>query len=318
VQSQKVDFLDGVIGTANVAAVEPLVQKYCVPLIAADAGGTSVNQPSKYPFTTLWGSPFYVDVKGWFTYLKEKFPQGGKVAILTANTDSGQDYLSAINELSKGTNFKIVSKTTLDATVTAPPSSQVTTMKASGADILLAQTSPSGQCASLINEVAQQGWKPKAFMITNSCSTLQLIDPARKAAQGVLCNLWLNDPQAAGAKDDPGLQKIVSAIKQYAPNTSLNASNISGWAVMEVLYKAAEQAMNSPLGLSRLGILYAATHITYPTSTLQPGLTYSLNYPSDEVNIEAASLHSFDASTGQWNLQRLYDFNGQLTGKASG
>ncbi len=317
VQSDKVDFLDGIVGTANVAAARPLAEKYCVPIIAGDAGGTSVNQPTKFPFTTIWGSPFYVDVKGWFTYLKSKFPQGGKIAVLTGNTDSGKDYLNAINDLSKGTNFKIVSKTTLDATVTRAPSSQVTTMKASGANILLAQTSPSGQCASLINEVAQQGWKPDAFMITNSCSTLQLISPAGKAAQNVLCNLWLNDPAAPGAADDPGLQKIVAAIKKNSPGAPIVGSNISGYAVMEVLFKAAEQAKTSPLGLSRLGILYAATHITFPSAALQPGLTYSLNYPTDQVNIEAASLHSYDATTKGWKLLQLYDFNGQLTGKAS-
>ena len=190
-------------------------------------------------------------------------------------------------------------------------------MKASGADVLLASVSPGPQCASLINEVSQQGWKPKTFMLTNSCSTLALIAPAGKAAQGVLTNLWLNDPGAKSAASDAGLQKIVAAIKKYQPGQPITGSTVAGYGVMEVLYKAAEQAAKSNLGLSRLGILYAATHMTFQTSAWEPGLVYSLDYPKDQVNLEAEQLSSFDAKSGQWQKIKIYDFNGQTTGKAS-
>ena len=316
-QSDGVDLLDGVIGTANVAAVQPLAQKYCVPLIAGNAGGTSINNPRKYPFTTLWGSPSYADVKGWFQYLQEKYPNGAKIALMTANTDSGQNYLAAANQLAQGTKFHIVSKTTLDATDTNAPSSQVTTMKASGANVLLASVSPGPQCAALVNEVAQQGWNPSTFFITNSCSTLALMTPAGKAAQGVLCNLWLNDPAAASAASDAGLQQIVAAIKKYQPGQPIVGSTIAGYSVIQVLFKAAEQAAQSNLGLSRLGILNAAWHLTFQTSTFLPGLAYSLDYPKDVVNLEAEQLSSFDAKAGQWQKIKIFDFNGQLTGKAS-
>lgn len=316
-QSDKVDVMDGTVGTANVAAVQPLAQKYCVPLIAGNAGGTSINNPQKYPFTTLWGSPSYVDVKGWFQYLQDKYPNGAKIALMTANTDSGLNYLAAANDLAKGSKFKIVSKTTLDATDTNVPSSQVTKMKASGATVLLASVSPGPQCSSLVNEVAQQGWKPNTFMITNSCSTLALMTPAGKAAQGVLTNLWLNDPSGSTATSDGGLQKIIAAIKKYQPGQPLNGSTVAGYSVIEVLFKAAEQAKTSDLGLSRLGILYAAWHLTFHTSAWLPGLVYSLDFPKDEVNLEAEQLSSFDAKAGQWQKIKIYDFNSQLTGKAS-
>lgn len=316
-QSDKVDFMSGTVGTANVAAVEPLAQKYCVPLIPGNAGGASVDNPKKYPFTTLWGSPSYVDVKGWFQYLQEKFPNGAKVALMTANTDSGLNYLAAANDLSKGTKFQIVSKTTLDATDTNAPSSQVTTMKASGANVLLASVSPGPQCASLVNEVAQHGWKPDAFLITNSCSTLALMKPAGAAAQGVMTNLWLNDPSSASAASDAGLQKILAAIKKYQPGQPINGSTVSGYSVMQVFFKAAQQAAQSNLGLSRLGILYAAWHMTFQTAAWVPGLVYSMDFPNDVVNLEAEQLSSFDAKAGQWEKIKIYDFNGQTTGKAS-
>jgi len=318
IQSDKVDLLDGVIGTANLIAARGVAEKYCVPIIAGSAGGTSANQVSKYPFTTVTGAPFYLDAEGWFGYLKEKFPNGAKIALLTANTDSGKDYLAAVDDLSKGTNFKIVSRTTLDATAAAAPSSQVTTMRSSGADVLLAQPSPGPQCAALIKEVAQQGWKPQAFFITNSCSPTALVAPAGPAAQNVLCNLYLNDPNSPSAADNPGLQKVLAAIKKVQPSGPIVGSNLSGYGYIEILFKAAQQAAQSPLGLSRLGILYAATHLTYQPAFLQPGVDYSLDYPKDEVSVESEVLSTFDAKAGQWKTIKVLGYEGQLTGKASG
>ena len=79
------------------------------------------------------------------------------------------------------------------------------------------------------------------------------------------------------------------------------------------------KAAKSPLGLSRLGILYAATHMTFQSSTMLPGVIYSLNYLKDEVAMESAQLSSFNsAASGQWQKVQVYNFNGQTTtGEAS-
>jgi branched-chain amino acid transport system substrate-binding protein len=318
IQSDNVDLLDGVIGTANIAAIQPLTQQYCMPVIAGNASGATANQPSKYPFITTWSLPSYIDVKAWVQYVKQHFPAGAKVAVFTANTDTGQNYLNAIHALVKGTNITIVSSTTIDATDASAPASQVTSMKASGANVLFAAPSPSGQCAGIVNQVAAQGWKPAAFMLTSQCSTLALMQPAVKAAQGVMCDLYINDPGAASAASDSGLQQIVSAVHKYAPGQPLSGSTITGYSAIEALFKAAEQAAKSPLGLSRLGILYAATHLTYQSATMLPGVTYSLNYPNDEVAMEAAQLSTFNSASGQWQKLKVFNFNGQTTGQATG
>lgn len=319
IQSDKVDFLNNPIGTSEVQAVRTLAEQYCVPVLAGNAGGQSANTVSKYPLTVVWSLPAYIDAKAWVDYLKAKFPDGAKVAILTATSDAvGQDYLNAVHELTSGTNIKVVSSTQVAATAAGPPSIQVSQMKASGANVLMAIPTTGPQCASTIKEVANQGWKPDAFLLTSECSTLQLVTPAQKAADGVLCNLYLNDPAAASAASDAGLQKIVAAIKKYEPGAQITGSTIAGFSAIESMFKAAEQAQKSPLGLSRLGVLYAATHMTYQSSTMLPGVVYSLNYPKDEVAMESTQMSRFDASTGQFVKVKLYDYNGLTTGKASG
>ena len=317
IQADNVELLDGTIGTANIEAIQPLTNQYCMPLIAGNAGGATADQPSKYPFITTWSLPSYVDVKVWVQYVKDHFPAGAKVAVFTGDTDTGQDYLNAIHSLIKGTNITIVSSTTIEPTDAAAPASQVTTMKASGANVLFAAPSPSGQCAGIIDQVAAQGWKPAAFMLTSQCSTLALVQPAAKAAQGVLCDLYINDPTATSAASDPGLQQIVAAVKKYEPGQPLSGSTMAGYSAIEVLFKAAEQAAKSPLGLSRLGILYAATHMTFQSSTMLPGVIYSFNYLKDEVAMESAQLSTFNSASGQWQKVQVYNFNGQTTGEAS-
>lgn len=313
IQSDKVQLINGIIGTANVAAASPVAGQYCVPIIAGNAAGRSANDPQQFPFTTNWSLPSYVDVLGWVTHLEEQFPDGAKVAVFTANTESGKDYLAAIEELTEGTNLEVVSKTTIEAADAAAPSAQVTTMKASGANVLLAQPTPGGQCASLVKEVANQGWKPDAFMLTSSCSTLALISPAGEAADGVMINLYIEDPSS----DSEGVQLIKDAMAKYQPGEPIVGSTLTGWSEVEVLVKAIEQAAGSPLGASRLGILEAATHMSFQSDGILPGVTYSLNYPDDQVAMEGAQLSSYDAASGAFEKIQVFDFNGETTGEAS-
>src|SRR4029453_7481421 len=102
-------------------------------------------------------------------------------------------------------------------------------------------------------------------------------------------------------------------IKKYQPGQPISGSTVAGYSVIQTLFKAAEQAANSNLGLSRLGILHAAWHPTFQSSAWEPGLVYSLDFPKDVVNLEAEQLSSFDATSGQWQKIKVYDFNGQLT-----
>lgn len=317
IQSDGVDFLVAVIGTPNVAAVRDVAEQYCVPLIAANAGGRSANEVSNFPFTTVWSLPSYVDVKSWVARMESQFPDGGEIAVLTANNDTGNDYLEAIDDQLEGTNLSVVSRTTIEANDTAPPSSQVATMRASGADILLAVPTASGQCAAVINEVANAGWEPDAFFMSSQCQNTSLIRPAGAAAEGVLLNLYTKDPNAPGAESDPDVQAVVAAVQDYQPGAQMYGSTMTGYSGVEVLYRAAEEAARSPLGLSRLGLLYAATHMTFEPITSVDGVTYSTNYPDDQVAMESGQLSRFDAASGAWVPVETFDFDGETTGSAS-
>jgi hypothetical protein len=47
------------------------------------------------------------------------------------------------------------------------------------------------------------------------------------------------------------------------------------------------------------------------------GITYHLNYPSDEVAMEGAQISSYNAAAKTFKYGKIYDFDGQMTGVAS-
>lgn len=317
IQADGVDVLNSIVGTAQVAAAASAANQYCVPMIAGNAGGRSVNTPKETPFTTIWVLPSYVDAKSWVSYLDDEFPEGAKVALYTGNTESGKDYREALESLMADSAHEIVSETTIEAADTLAPATQVSTMKASGANVLMAAPSPNGQCAGIASEVANQGWKPDVFFLTSMCSPSALISPAGDAAEGLLANLYLNDPEVAGAEDDAELQKIVDLIKEYQPKQTVNASAVSGFTQFEVLVKAVEAAADSELGLSRLGLLYAARNMSYQSAGMLPGVTYDTSWPEDVVSMESTQLSRWGAKDKSWTKITLFDFNGETTGLAS-
>ena len=168
-----------------------------------------------------------------------------------------------------------------------------------------------------MKEVANSGWKPDAFFLTSQCQSLALMKPAGAAAQGVMVNLYYKDPSGPEAASDAGLQNIVAAVQKYQPGSQVFGGTVSGYSSIEVLFHAAELAEKSPLGLSRLGLLYAVTHMTFQPTALLSGVEYSTDYPKDQVALEAAQLSSFDASSGHFAKVETIDVNGQTTGQAS-
>jgi branched-chain amino acid transport system substrate-binding protein len=314
IQQDKVSAMTTTIGTPSVVAIRPLLEQNCIPLIAGAATGASANQPSKYPWAVAFTLPSAVDTKVWATHIASKFPNGAKVAMFYSDNASGQDYYKSFKQYLGQTKSKIVSTQTIQDTDSAAPASQVTTMKASGANVLVA--APTGaQCATLMQTTAAAGWKP-TFYMTWACSS-SLFDLAGSAANGVYVNKIVKDPTRAPYNNDPAVKSAVAILKQYAPGATITDQSLIGMMFTEPLFDAIKSAEKSPLGLSRLGLLQAATHMSFQPDLLIPGVKYQLNYPTDEVAMEAAQLTQYKAADKTFTYDKLYNFEGQMTGLAS-
>jgi ABC-type branched-subunit amino acid transport system substrate-binding protein len=314
IDQDKVAAMTGTIGTPAVLAIRPLLEKSCVPLVAGQAGAASAQQPGKFPWTITFTLPSALDARIWAASVAEQFPEGAKVAMFYANDSSGKEFLAAAQKYIGETKSEIVSTQTIEDTDSAAPASQVTTLRSSGATVLLA--APTGsQCASLMKEVAGQGWKPTFFM-SSTCATT-LFDVAGPAADGVYVNQYSKDPTRAPYNTDPAVLDAVEALKKYSPETAINNSSITGMMCAEPLFEAIKRTQSSELGLSRLGLLQAATHMQFQPALGIPGVQYALDYPTDMVAMESAQLTRYTAGTKTFDQVKLYDFEGQMTGSAS-
>jgi hypothetical protein len=152
--------------------------------------------------------------------------------------------------------------------------------------------------------------------MSGTCST-SLFDLAGASADGVYVNQYVKDPTRAPYNTDPAVVAAVAALKKYSPSTAINNSSVAGMMYPSPLFEAIKQASSSPLGLTRLGLLQAATHMSFQPALLIPGIKYQTNYPKDTVAMEAGDLTQYKSSSKTFSNVKLYSFEGQMSGVAS-
>jgi branched-chain amino acid transport system substrate-binding protein len=304
----KVDLMSSVTGTAQVAAIRSVLDEECLPLLPGISAGYSANDPIKYPWTAVHSQPSALDARIMMTKIGEDNPDGAKVAVLYANNESGKDYLTALEKY-KGKN-EIVKTESLEATDTGSPSSQITTLRSTGAKVIIAVPT-AAQCASTMQEVANQGWKADRY-ITSVCAS-GTFDVAGAAAEGWHITTYVKDPTRGEYVDDPEIVKAVAAIKKASPKTPITNTTTAGFMYPETLFVAAKAAAHSPLGLSRLGLMDAFTHLDYQPPLLKPGVKFKLNGLKDHFGLEAAYMSVYDSESKLFEDGKLYDFEGQMS-----
>ena len=306
-----VELMTSTVGTAQVLAVRDLLNSECVPLVPATSGGSETLNAESHPWVVNVSPPFTLDARIWVEDVTNNYPEGAKIALYTGNTESGKDYNREVKRWLKGTNHELVSEQTIEATDAAAPSSQVTTMRSSGADVLFA--APTGaQCSALLTEVANQGWEPDRY-VTATCASGALFTSAGDAADGAMAAQYVKDPSLPRWSGDPDVKAFDAALRNYSPNTQPSFISAVGYFYGEQFWEAAERASKSDLGLSRLGILQAATTLDFEPSMAIPGVRVKLDGLKDSVAIESSELGRWDASTGDFTPIKLYDFEGQFT-----
>ncbi|MEO7942229.1 MAG: ABC transporter substrate-binding protein [Marmoricola sp.] len=313
VEKNKADVITNILGSAQVLATRQYLNDNCVPLITATGNSADSSNTTDFPWVVnnILQNP--LDVRVWIADAQERFPNGGKVALLTSNTESGKDNETQIKRFLKGTKLKLVKTQSIEAADAGTPSSQITTLRSSGADILFL-TPIATQCPTALKEVANQGWKPEMY-VTNGCVASGIIGAAGPAAEGVHGTIWLKDPLSPRWSKDQSMIDAVAAIKKYGDPTldTVSAVATSGYTLGQGLTLSIKAASKSPLGLSRLGLLDAAQHLNFQPALALPGVHVRLDGLRDQVAIEAAYLQTWNTADGGWDEGKLHDFEGQLT-----
>src|SRR6516225_9772698 len=141
IESDEVLFFVNPIGTAPNSAVVKYINQKRVPHLFVGSGATLFNDPEHYPWTMSWTPHYASEGEIYARHVLAAKPDA-RIGVIAQNDDLGRDYLLGFRRgLGERASSMIVSTQTYN---TSDPTidSQIVSLKASGADVLLIAAVP--------------------------------------------------------------------------------------------------------------------------------------------------------------------------------
>ena len=279
IEQEEVFALFQTIGTAPNAAIQKYTNSRKVPVLFAGSLSDKIADPINYPWTMPWNPPASADGGVYGKWLLKQKPNA-KLAILYQNDDLGKDYArgvkSALGEKAPSMVVAEASYETSDPTV----DSQIISLKASGADTLLAAVTPKF-AAQAIRKVYDIGWRP-TFLISYPGSSIEtVLKPAGLEKSTGLISAYFGILDLRDRANDPAVQDYLAFMKKYYPEADPNDGiNIYGYTValtfVEILKRCADD-------LTRANLMRQATSLN--------GLTNPMLLPGIKLTTSATDYH---------------------------
>ena len=270
VEQEGVAFIFNGLGTPTQSAVRPYMNAHKVPQLFVATGANKFGDPEHFPWTMGWQPSYRTEAAIYGKHLLKEKPDA-KIAVLYQNDDFGKDYLIGLREGLGAEYAKMVVKEASYETTDPTIDSQVVSLQASGANVLLTAATPKW-AAQTIRKVADLNWKPLHFMTNVSVSVGSVIRPAgADKAIGMVTAAYLKDNTDPTWAKDPGMMEWRAFMKQYAPDTELSDNNaVYAYGVSATLVQVLKQCGDD---LSRTNIMKQAASINgLELPTLLPGI----------------------------------------------
>jgi branched-chain amino acid transport system substrate-binding protein len=294
VEQEEVAFIFQSLGTPSNSAIQKYLNAKKVPQLFVATGASKWGDPQHFHWTMGWQPDYRTEARIYTKYILQNKPDA-KIGILYQNDDFGKDYLTGVKDVLGDKFSKMVVKE-VSYEVTEPTvDSQVVTLQASGADVLITAATPKF-AAQTIRKVYDIGWKPLHFMTNVSISVASVMEPAGlEKGVGVITATYGKDPTDPAWKDDPGMKGWREFMAKYYPDGDLNdASNVFGYGVAMTLEQVLKQCGND---LSRDNIMKQAANLKdLEIPTLLPGIKINTS-PTDYYPIQDMQLEKFDGKT---------------------
>ena len=224
-------------------------------------------------------------------YLKQVRPEA-KVAALYINTDFGENFMAGFKAGIAGSKIAIVGTQTCGA---ADPTvdTQMTNLKASGADTLLIATAPK-QGTQAVRFDGENGWKPLTMITFAASSKVSLAPAGVQNMQGIITGQFMKPIESPTYAQDPGVKAYEADYDRFKPrfqrgDTLGQMGYTIGEAAIYVL-----QAMKQP---TRQAMMDAARNMNAVTaSLLLPGITMTTKAGVDGFPIEWIDSSSLPAT----------------------
>jgi branched-chain amino acid transport system substrate-binding protein len=294
VEQEGVAFLFNGIGTASQLAVRPYLNEKRVPQLFS---GFGIVDAEHYPWTLPFLQIYATEAAIYAHYTLETQPQA-KVAILYQNDDLGRGYLTGFTDGLGAEHAGMIVKTASYEVSEPTVDSQVISLQASGADVLLIAAS-SRFAAQAIRKAADLGWKPTRYIVVVSSSIAAVLKPAGPDnSRDLISAISAKDVTDLRWRDDSDVTAFTAFIEKYMTPADLS-SNAAAYGytsaalLIHVLGKCGDD-------LSRDNIMRQATNIKDLAPPLAlPGVKINTS-PTDYRMIRQYQLQRFDGE--HWRL----------------
>ncbi|MES2537600.1 MAG: ABC transporter substrate-binding protein [Pseudomonadota bacterium] len=294
VEQDNVLFLFGNIGTPSNSAIQKYVHGRKIPHILFSSGANKWNDPVNFPWSMAFTPNYQLEGRIYAEHIRKNSPNA-RIAVLYQNDDFGKDYVVGF-KAGLGDMVKMIvaeaSYEVTDATV----SSQIGTLRASGANVFFNVSSPKF-AAQAIRNAADAGWKPTQYIPFLASSVSSVLEPAGlDKSNGLISVGWLKDATDMQTANDPAIREYLAFMKKYYPEGDIKDTiNVYGYASAQALVKVLAQAGDN---LTRENIMKQAANLKeVELSMLLPGIRLNTS-ARDYAPIKAMQTIRFDGK--QW------------------
>ncbi len=296
VEEEQVAFTFATLGTPTNSAIVRYMNQKKVPQLFVSTGADKWGDYKQTPWTIGWQPSYRTEAQIYTKYMLQQHP-GAKLAILYQNDDFGKDYPNGVKDV-LGDKFD---KTVVTATYeTTDPTidSQITTLQASGADVLLVAAIPKF-AAQAIRKVHDLNWKPMFFLSNVAISVGAVMKPAGpENGIGIISAAYLKDSSDPTWKDDAGMNEWRAFMDKYMPGADqTDGGYIAAYGLCKTMQQVLEQANGD---FSRANIMKQVTSLhDVENPVLLPGIKINTS-PTNYHPITAMQLEKWDGKT--WEL----------------
>ena len=293
VEQEQVAFLFNTLGTAPNSAILRYVNQKKVPHLFLSTGADKWGDPKNFPWTMGFQPSYRTEAQIYTKYILQQRPNA-KIAVLYQNDDFGKDYPAGVKDV-LGDRFDKMTVLASYETTDATADSQLTTLQASGADVLLVGALPKFAAQS-IRKVHDLGWKPLFFMTNVAISVGTVMNPAGpEKAVGMITTNYIKDATDPRWNDDAGMREWRDFMAKQLPGADLtDLSYVFAYGASKTLHQMLKQCGDD---FSRENIMRQAANIKdLELPVLLPGIKVNTS-PTNYHPIRAMQLMKWDGKT---------------------
>lgn len=295
VEQEEVLLLFAPYGTATSSAVRKYLNNKKVPQLFVVAGGNTWGDHETYPWTMGWMPRYEVESRIHADFILKNKPDG-KIAVLYQNDDFGKELLEGLRAGLGDKASMIVAAESYEVT-DATVNSQVASLKASGADILVSYSLPKFT-AQVIGRIHDIGWQPLHIVNQTSTGVGSVLKPAGlEKSKGIHTAYYVKDPTDPAWKDDPHMAAFRDWMAANYPAGDINdISNLFAFAMAETMVEVLKKSGDD---LTRDNVMKQAASLDLDIGLMLPGVRIKTG-EGDFYPVEGMQLMTFDGAS--WNV----------------